>query len=366
MDLSPRLSLSYVLPQQAQKHVTVNETFRRLDALVQLSVLSRTAPDEPATPAEGDAYLLPVGKSGGAWSAFADHSIASFRDGAWSEIAPSTGFVAYVADEDAFYRFASGLWGALSMGGATNSTMLGVNTNPDATNRLAVKSDASLFNHDDVTPGSGDHRLTINKSAADKTASAVFQSNASGRAEFGLTGDENFHVKVSSDGAAWTEAVVIDAASGYAGFGAAAPQSALHVKQPSDARLTIDTATPSQGGGFDIVNSGDGANWRVTGQASLFKIRDHAVSLDKLIIEAGAGGNACFDNFANLGVGVPNPQVKLEVDGPVRVKSYGKGALPSANPAGQIVYVTNEAGGATIAFSDGSNWRRVADRAVVS
>jgi len=355
-----------VLPQQAQKHVTINETFRRLDALVQLSVLSRTAVNEPANPAEGDAYILPAGKTGASWSSFADQSVAAFRDGVWSEIAAVGGFIAYVADEDAFYRFAGGNWGAFSGASSGNSTLLGVNTIADTTNRLAVKSDAVLFNHDDVTPGTGDHRLNINKSAAAKTASLIFQSGASSRAEFGLTGDENFHVKVSPDGAAWTEAVVINAASGYAGFGATAPQSALHVKQASDARLTIDTTTPNQGGGFDILNSGDGANWRVTGQASLFKIRDHAVSLDKLIIEAGAGGDVYFDNFGNFGIGVSNPQVKLEVGGPVRVKPYGKNSLPSPSPTGQIIYVTNEAGGATIAFSDGSNWRRVSDRAVVS
>lgn len=31
-----------------------------------------------------------------------------------------------------------------------------------------------------------------------------------------------------------------------------------------------------------------------------------------------------------------------------------------------VVYVSNETGGATIAFSDGTNWRRAQDRAVVS
>lgn len=33
---------------------------------------------------------------------------------------------------------------------------------------------------------------------------------------------------------------------------------------------------------------------------------------------------------------------------------------------GAQVYVSNESGGAVIAFSDGSDWRRVTDRAVVS
>lgn len=39
---------------------------------------------------------------------------------------------------------------------------------------------------------------------------------------------------------------------------------------------------------------------------------------------------------------------------------------PAADWTGALVYCTNETGGATIAFSDGTNWRRVQDRAVVS
>ena len=31
-----------------------------------------------------------------------------------------------------------------------------------------------------------------------------------------------------------------------------------------------------------------------------------------------------------------------------------------------MIYVSNESGGAVIAFSDGTNWRRVTDRAVIS
>jgi hypothetical protein len=43
-----------------------------------------------------------------------------------------------------------------------------------------------------------------------------------------------------------------------------------------------------------------------------------------------------------------------------------KRSLPAATPAGRLIYVSNDVGGATIAFSDGSNWRRAQDRNVVS
>ena len=71
------------------------------------------------------------------------------------------------------------------------------------------QSPASLFDQE-----SGDHRLKINKAAAVDTASLLFQSGYSGRAEFGLAGDDNWRVKVSPDGAAWVEALKVDAATG--------------------------------------------------------------------------------------------------------------------------------------------------------
>jgi hypothetical protein len=46
--------------------------------------------------------------------------------------------------------------------------------------------------------------------------------------------------------------------------------------------------------------------------------------------------------------------------------SYTVAGVPSASPAGQMIFVSDEAGGAVPAFSDGTNWRRVTDRAVVS
>lgn len=51
--------------------------------------------------------------------------------------------------------------------------------------------------------------------------------------------------------------------------------------------------------------------------------------------------------------------------GPIH-RGYAKASLPSASQAGKIIFVSDEVGGATIAFSDGTNWRRVSDRAIVS
>ena len=51
----------------------------------------------------------------------------------------------------------------------------------------------------------------------------------------------------------------------------------------------------------------------------------------------------------------------------LQVKTYTVATVPSAAtyPRG-VIYVSDETGGATLAFSDATNWRRVQDRAVVS
>ncbi len=216
MEQSPRLSLSYVAPSQAQKHVTVNETFRRLDALVQMTVRSRTISAEPPSPAEGDGYILPAAPTGAAWDNFTPDNLAFYQDGAWVSVASVEGMRAFVADEGDMVVYDGAVWAPIAVG--EEAAQFGVNTTADATNRLSVKSDAVLFSHDDVTPGSGDARINVNKAAVGDTASHLFQTGFSGRAEFGLTGDDDFHVKVSADGALWNDAITVDKDNGHMGF----------------------------------------------------------------------------------------------------------------------------------------------------
>lgn len=61
---STNLLFPYLAPGQAQKHVTVNDSLRRLDALVQLSVISASTAAEPGSPADGAVYIVPSGDAG--------------------------------------------------------------------------------------------------------------------------------------------------------------------------------------------------------------------------------------------------------------------------------------------------------------
>ena len=56
-------------------------------------------------------------------------------------------------------------------------------------------------------------------------------------------------------------------------------------------------------------------------------------------------------------------QVGLDTPG------YVKTAMPDATNAsqmGRMIWVSNDTGGATPAFCDGTNWRRVSDRAIIA
>ncbi len=211
---TPNLGLPYIIAAQAQKHVTHNEALRALDALVQLAVIDRHLAAPPGSPADGDRYIVAADGSG-AWAGH-DSEIAAFQDGGWVFFVPQTGWRAWIADEALLVVWSGSAWSAVGGGGSGGDgtfETLGINATADATNRLAMSAAASLFNH----AGNG-HQQKINKAAAGDTASQLYQTAFSGRAEIGLTGDDDFHFKVSPDGGTWNEALVLDKETGEAAF----------------------------------------------------------------------------------------------------------------------------------------------------
>ncbi|MEZ6031076.1 MAG: DUF2793 domain-containing protein [Hyphomonadaceae bacterium] len=109
------LQLPYLAVGQAQKHVTVNESLRKLDAIIQLSIVSATTTAQPASPNDGDVWIAPPGKSGAQWDAFADGSLAYFRDGAWVQIAPREGWLAWVKDTDVMLVYTGAAWSTAAL-----------------------------------------------------------------------------------------------------------------------------------------------------------------------------------------------------------------------------------------------------------
>ncbi|BBF93530.1 DUF2793 domain-containing protein [Blastochloris tepida] len=108
MSDSPNLALPFLAAGQAQKHVTLNEALLMLDALVQCAVESRTLAAPPATPTDGQRFVV-AGGGAGEWAGQGG-AIAVSADGGWRFIAPRDGWQAFVRDEGVVLSFLAGAW----------------------------------------------------------------------------------------------------------------------------------------------------------------------------------------------------------------------------------------------------------------
>lgn len=212
-DSSQNLTLPYILPSQAQKHVTHNEALRILDALVHISIVSIGENIPPMEIKQGACYA--IGPSpGGAWAGQAG-SLATWQDETWAFFEPRTGWLAWYVTNDELLVFDGTDWVATTLqpDELQNLQLAGIGATADENNRLTVASPGTLFTH----TGSG-HQLRINKNDTSDIGSLLFQTNFNGRAEVGLTGDDNLHVKVSSDNIKWYEALTANRNDGSITF----------------------------------------------------------------------------------------------------------------------------------------------------
>lgn len=219
--------MPFLAPSQAQKHVTHNEALQRLDVLTQLAVEEVDATGPPATPDIGAIYALGAAPTG-AWTAAAGQ-LAYWTGGGWLFIPPQEGWRAWDRSSAALRIYAGGTWESVSSE-LQNLEGLGIGASSDAVNRLAVAAEATLFSHE----GAG-HQLKLNKAATAETASLLYQSDWTGHAEMGLTGDTDFRVKVLADGSIWHDALYVEAGTGRVRF----PNKAV----PAPARAYVSTTT---------------------------------------------------------------------------------------------------------------------------
>ncbi len=325
------LSLPLILPAQAQKHVTHNEALVQLDLIVQLAVINRVLTVAPSVPVIGDRYIVAAAATG-AWAGQAG-KIALFAETGWQFTAALPGWQAHVLAEGQTAVFDGLVWETVSDGPLTVA-QLGVSATPDGTNRLSVSSPATLLNHS----GAG-HQLKLNKAAAGDTASLLFQTGFSGRAEMGVAGSDDFSVKVSADGSAWATALTSAAATGevtlpkpvHLGGQASDPAS------PADGTLWLNTttgevrvrtagATAALGGGVSDGDKGD-----VTVSGGVWTIDAGAVTLPKL-------ADVATDSFLGrdaAGTGTPEVLTPAQARGILNVAD-GANAYVHPNHTGDV------------------------------
>jgi hypothetical protein len=267
-DISPNLALPFIQPAQAQKHVTHNEALQRLDVLVQLVVVDHSLTLPPAAPEDGACYIVATGSTN-AWAG-QDGQIAAFTNNSWQFFLPKPGWTARSLTLGAMLTYDGAGW-VTAASQPLRVARLGIATDADDTNRLSVNSAASLFNH----AGAG-HQLKLNKAGTADTASLLFQSGWSGRAEMGLAGDDAWSLKVSPDGNTWHQALRVDPLAATIGF---APAGTERVRI-SDAAAEFNTpvtgsavqATESDATAGRLLKTGAfglGAPLLLTGSAGL-------------------------------------------------------------------------------------------------
>ena len=347
---TPILGLPLIEAAQLQKHLPINEALARLDALTHLAVASRSENAPPSSPAEGERWIVGPDPTGD-WSAHAGE-IAIFQNGGWIFVPPVEGMAARISDEGAYLLHDGADWTPLAgeaalapalsllepltpaadqipyyastsaaalasltpfgrsvLGASTGATLrealglgsaqsvafeglgLGGST-ADATNRFAVSTPAALFNH----AGAG-VQLKLNKAAAADTASLLFQTNWSGRAEMGLAGSNDWSLKTSADGSSWVEALKVAAATGdltlatdlgvaHGGTGASTAEAArTNLGVPSSEAVTIlhrdalRQSVEAATGGRNTVLYDDVGNPSVMVVIPAFNIQDVDASL---------------------------------------------------------------------------------------
>lgn len=237
---STNIAAPFVAANQAQKEVTVNTAIATIDAILNRGAIDRALDTPPGSPAAGDLYIVGSSPTGD-WSANAG-DIAYYQT-TWKFISPNEGMTLWVNDEDLSYTWDGSDWVVNGVGSlddlsdvaitsATTNDILqfngtnfvnqqkldslsqvGINTASDATNKLSVNSEAVLFNNE-----GDDVRIKANKDSSGDTASHLFQTGFSGRAEFGLIGDDHYQLKVSDDGSNWYQAYVVTNSTGDIDF----------------------------------------------------------------------------------------------------------------------------------------------------
>jgi hypothetical protein len=151
-------------------------------------------------------------------------------------------------------------------------------------------------------------------------------------------------------------------ASNLVGYGTSNPRSRLEIAGSYSDGPTLGSTTGMGTAYYRASDPGYGLQFGVsaTGYSWIQEGRIDTAAVAYGLMLQPAGGK--------VGIRKTAATCELDVNGAIRCGSYTVGTVPSASSvgAGTMIYVTNEAGGATPAFSDGTNWRRASDRAIIS
>ena len=107
-EATARLSLPLMAAGQSQKEVTHNEALLRIDLLVQTTVMSGPQSTPPASPVDGQSWI--VGRpAAGIWAGKEDYLVQWTRNG-WLFVPPFEGLSVWAVTGGRGWRFGAGRW----------------------------------------------------------------------------------------------------------------------------------------------------------------------------------------------------------------------------------------------------------------
>lgn len=235
---TPNLDLPYMMPAQALKHITHNDALQRIDAGLYLAISDMATTVLPTDPDDGAAVIIAEIPDPAIMAQAGEIGVST--DGAWQWFTPVPGWVVWDLVTARLRVFDGADWVLGDHGAPVLDQLpqLGLNATASPSQRLALSSETTLFNHD-----GSDHRLNINRAATGDTASLVLQTGFTGQAEIGLSGADGLALKTNMDGSAWTTRLHCPDDMP----GVSAPSFRSHrITVPTDSTQTL--ATPGSGG----------------------------------------------------------------------------------------------------------------------
>lgn len=105
-----------------QNSIPANDNALRLEALNR-EIISQAVTAQPASPADGDTYIIAATHTGAQWAGFTPKDIAIFKSGTWYAWAPVEGLVVNVAGS--LFKYDSGAWASAGGGSAAWGAITG-------------------------------------------------------------------------------------------------------------------------------------------------------------------------------------------------------------------------------------------------
>ena len=352
---TPKLSLPELSNNQGQ-YLNANDTFNRIDQLIQAAVVDRLA-TPPGSPANGALYLI-IATATGAWAG-KENQLAYWLTsvGAWTYVTPREGMLIHVNDEDVYYKYTGSSWAVFSAGMTNPMTTSGdiiIGGSSGTPQRLAAGTETHVLT---IVSGVPAWQAPSGGSGGD-LLSALLNAEVSITGATTLTASAFGKLHVCS-GTAADYTVTLPAVSGNAGkfigFRMASGLTKIVTLDPNASELVNGLATWPMMANETAVLYCDGTAWAVLcrGDRAFSGARVSIAgnkSIPNATVTKVSFDTEEYDEGGYINLGVSTTKVTISVSGIYRISGY---AVFDVNSTGRrVVRVQDDAGGIVYVRAD--------------